>query len=220
MLESSKYEKVKRSNIVKCAQNKYFSYKITLLGRDFSKALVICPGFCYCFFIIILNSIYQPCLPSWNLPKWTFSHFYRINIWKFGISMVNIKQVVWELIKYPTFLTYVTWAKKQHTIRSKTKCSDIYSSIQTKNVTKVENIKKRSCRDIFRTLPNTYNGLFLHHRCLQDSKIYLKSINTKMLEKTTHFFNAYLAEDIPTSQRISCVGISQDLRNGSSYIYH
>ena len=33
---------------------------------------------------------------------------------------------------------------------------------------------------------------------VQDSKINLKRMNTKMLEKTVHFFNVDLAEDIPT----------------------
>ena len=33
---------------------------------------------------------------------------------------------------------------------------------------------------------------------MQDSKIYLKLINTKILEKTVHLFNVDLAEDIPT----------------------
>ena len=32
----------------------------------------------------------------------------------------------------------------------------------------------------------------------QDSKINLKWMNVKLLEKTMHFPNAYLAEDIPT----------------------
>ena len=29
-----------------------------------------------------------------------------------------------------------------------------------------KNIKKRGCRAVFRTLPNVYNGAFLHQRCL------------------------------------------------------
>ena len=33
---------------------------------------------------------------------------------------------------------------------------------------------------------------------VQDSKINLKWMNAKMLKKTLHFPNAYLAEDIPT----------------------
>ena len=35
-----------------------------------------------------------------------------------------------------------------------------------KKATKEENIKKRGCRDVFRTWPNIFNGAFLNHRCL------------------------------------------------------
>ena len=106
LFESKRFEKVKGSNAVKCAQNKCFSYitdKIVSLRRN-QKLWLSCPGFYYCCFYYFLNSIYQHCISSSSFSKWVFSHLYRINIWKFGISMVNIKQVVCEPVKYVTFL--------------------------------------------------------------------------------------------------------------------
>ena len=60
-------------------------------------------------FVIFIKSIYQSCIPSWSFLKSAFSHLYGINIWKLGISMVCIKQMVWEPMKYrKIFLIYVT----------------------------------------------------------------------------------------------------------------
>ena len=112
LFESKKFEKVKWSNIVNCVQKKYFSYiidKIVSLRRSFSKALVTL-AYCFCYFLI--NSLYQPCISSWRFWKWAVSLLYRINIWTFGIFMVNLKQIVWEPMKYYIiFLIYVTCVK-------------------------------------------------------------------------------------------------------------
>ena len=102
---------------------------MTYLQETFQKFWLSCPVFVIVFVIIFINSINQHCIPSWNFSKWAFSNLYRIIIWKFGIAMVSIKQVVWEPIKYLIiFLIYVTWAKAR---------SYIYSSIQTKKVEKI-----------------------------------------------------------------------------------
>ena len=42
----------------------------------------------------------------------------------------------------------------------------LYLFKYTNEESKVENIKKRGCRAVFRTLPSIYNGAFLHRRCL------------------------------------------------------
>ena len=108
LLESTKFEKVKGSNIVKFAQKKYFSYiidKFFLAQRKFFKSFgYLGLVFIIVFAIIFIDTIYQPCIPSQSFSKWAFWHLYRINILKFGISMVNIKQMVWEPMKYLTFL--------------------------------------------------------------------------------------------------------------------
>ena len=49
---------------------------------------------------------------------------------------------------------------------------------------------------------------------VQDSKINLKWMNTKMLEKTVHFLNVDFAE------LYFYVGISQDIRSSSSHMYY
>ena len=70
---------------------------------------------------------------------------------------------------------------------------------------KVENIKKRGCREPFQIsimgrvcIIGVWYGSKYTPEVMQDSKIYLKLINTKILEKTVHLFNVDLAEDIPT----------------------
>ena len=86
---------------VKCVQKKYFTYlidKIVSFKINFSKTLVIQ----FYFFIIIfifITSIFQPCIPSGRFSKWAFC-FSIIKMCKFGISMVNIKQIVWEPMKH------------------------------------------------------------------------------------------------------------------------
>ena len=109
LLESTKFEKVKGSNIVKCVQKKYFSYiidKFIFAQRKLFKSFGY-PDLVFIVFVIIfINSIYHAHIPSRSFSKWAFSHLYRINIWKFGISMVNIKQMVREPMKYLTFLIY------------------------------------------------------------------------------------------------------------------
>ena len=52
------------------------------------------------------------------------------------------------------------------------------------------------------------------HEVVQDTKINLKWMNIKMLEKTVHFFDMNLIEDI------SNVGISKDIRSSSSHMYY
>ena len=91
--------------------------------------------------------------------------------------------------------------------------------------------KKQGCTAIFRTLPNIYDGSFLRKykrpkalsyvcygskyipEVVQDSKINLKWMNSKMLEKTTFLqcgpFTGY-----------TYVDISQDIRSSSSYLYY
>ena len=77
-----------------------------------------------------------------------------------------------------------------------------------------KNIKKRDCRTIFKTcqismmgclyknttaksfIVNVWYGCKYTTEVMQDSKINLKWINTKMLKKTAHFFNVDFAEDI------------------------
>ena len=114
LFEPSKFEKVKGSNVVKCVQKKYFSYlidKIVSLRRNFSKTYPFL-FFINVFVIIFIKSIYQPCILYWSFSKSAFSHLYCINIWKFHISMVNMKQMVWAPMKcHKIFLIYVTWAK-------------------------------------------------------------------------------------------------------------
>ena len=112
----------------------------------------------------------------------------------------------WEPMKYRIiFLIYVTWA----------------ADFQKKNkmfiyLLKWKIIKKQGCRAVFRTLPNICIGRFcknttaksfiidVWYNCkhttevVQDSKINLKWMNTKMLEKTVHFFNVDFAEDVST----------------------
>ena len=110
--------------------------KIVSLRRNFSKTLVIL-FFIIVFAIIFIKSIYQRCIPYWSFSKRAFLHLYHINIWKFDISIVNMKQMVWEPMKcLKIFLIYVTWAKQQHTFRRKTNCLYIHSSIQRKKVEK------------------------------------------------------------------------------------
>ena len=102
-LNKKKIEKVKGSNIVNCVQNKYFCYiidEIVSLSRSFQKLWLSSSSFITVFVIPFINSIYQLCIPSWRFSKWVVSLLYRINIWKFGISMANLKQIVWEPMKY------------------------------------------------------------------------------------------------------------------------
>ena len=53
LFESRKFEKVKKNNIVRCVQRKYFSYIIdnivALKEEIFQKLWLSCPGFYYCF---------------------------------------------------------------------------------------------------------------------------------------------------------------------------
>ena len=67
LFESTKFEKVKGRNIVKCAQKKYFSYnrQNCFAYKKFFKNFGY-PGlvFVIVFVIIFINSIYQSCIPS------------------------------------------------------------------------------------------------------------------------------------------------------------
>ena len=92
----------------------YFHDKIVWLRRNFSKALVILSRFLLLFLLLfVINSIYQPCIPSWSFSKWAFSHLCRKNIWKCNISMVNMKQMVWEPRKYlKIFLVFMEGSRQ------------------------------------------------------------------------------------------------------------
>ena len=90
-----KFENVKGSKIVKCVQKKYFNYIIDKCFKSFGYPVLV---FIIIFVIIFINSIYQLCIPSWNFSKWAISRLYCIIISKFGVSMVSIKQMVWEAI--------------------------------------------------------------------------------------------------------------------------
>ena len=95
---------------VKCVQKKYFSYlidKIVSFKVNFSKTLVIQVYFFIIIFIFITISLAFH-LEDFQNELFCFS---IIKMCKFGISMVNIKQIVWEPMKYCIFFIYVTWAK-------------------------------------------------------------------------------------------------------------
>ena len=67
MFEITKFEKVKGSNIVKCAQNKILVIidKIVWLTRNFSKALVILARFLLLFLLLFLLIVFiNSCIPS------------------------------------------------------------------------------------------------------------------------------------------------------------
>ena len=107
-------------------------FRLEEIFQKFVQPVLVC---IIVFVIILIDSIYQTCIPFGSFSKRAFSHLYRINIWKFGISMVIIKQMVSELIKnLIIFLIYVTWAKYPHTFRRKVICSYVHSSIQAKKV--------------------------------------------------------------------------------------
>ena len=130
-------------------------FRLEEIFQKFVQPVLVC---IIVFVIILIDSIYQTCIPFGSFSKRAFSHLYRINIWKFGISMVIIKQMVSELIKNLIFLIYVTWAKYPHTFRWKTICSYVHSSIQAK---KVETYWKMTLQSGIYTLPNVYDGAFL-----------------------------------------------------------
>ena len=61
---------------------------------------------------------------------------------------------------------------------------------------------------------NVWYGPKYTPEVVQDSKISLKWINTKIMEKTVDFINVDLVEDIPT------YGVSLDIRRGSLHMYY
>ena len=84
---------------VKCVQKKYFSYlidKIVSFKVNFSKTLVIQVYFFIIIFIFITISLAFH-LEDFQNELFCFS---IIKMCKFGISMVNIKQIVWEPMKH------------------------------------------------------------------------------------------------------------------------
>ena len=86
---------------VKCVQKKYFSYiidKIVSYRRNFSKILVIQA---YFFFFFKLFSLLVYISLAFHLEDFQneLFCFSVIKMCKFGISMVNIRQIVWEPMK-------------------------------------------------------------------------------------------------------------------------
>ena len=94
----------------------------------------------FLLFIILINSMYQSCIPSWSFTKWTSLRLHGLNMCKFDISMVYIKQMVWEPI---TYLHYFQFTSREQSscafFRRKTRSSYGHSSIETKKVKKFKN---------------------------------------------------------------------------------
>ena len=73
--------------------------------------------------------------------------------------MVNIRQMVWEPIKYLIiFLIYVMRGKYLRTFRAITKCSHRSFKYPNEESGKIE--KKLGCTTVCRTLSNIYDGAF------------------------------------------------------------
>ena len=111
------------------------------------------------FVIIFINSIYQPSIPSQSFSKWAFSLLNRIHIWTFGFTMVSIKQIVWEPMKFR--IIYLTTSHEQSSCRLLEEKQNVHIFIQAAKQRKWKNIEKRGCRVVFRTLSNIYDGAFL-----------------------------------------------------------
>ena len=108
-------------------------------------------------------------------------------------------------ISYNIF-DYAKWAKQLHVFRRKTKSLYIHSIIQTKK--KEKYLKNEAAESYLEpcqiSITERFCIIYVWYgsKCtlevLQVSKINLKWINTKTLEKTVHFFNVDLVEDNPT----------------------
>ena len=85
--------------------------------------------------VIMSLSCPQPCIPSWNFSKLAFSHLYGKTTKKIDISMVNMKQIVWEPIKYLTIFLFASCEQSSCTLSEEKQNVHIaHSSIQTKKV--------------------------------------------------------------------------------------
>ena len=145
--------------------------------------------------IIFINSIYQPCIPSWSCLKWALWHLYHMNMWIFRNSMIfQYKATGLETNRISYKIFDLRHVKKNFWFTLSEEKQSVHMFIQVSKRRKWINIKQRGCRIVRKTLPNIITGLFLH----QDSKINLKWMNTKMQEKTVHFFNVDLAQDTAT----------------------
>ena len=193
--------------MVKCVQ-KYFSYitdEIVSLRRNFSKALVILSWFLLLFlFIIFINSIYQPCIPSWSFSKWALSRLFRINIWIFGNSMVfqyrasglgtnRISYKIFDLRHVSKVAAHFQKKNRMFIYSFKYPNEEYFKNKAVEPYLKPcqISIMERFC------IIDVWYGSKYTPEVAQNSKINLKWMNTKMLEKTVHFFNVDLVEDIP-----------------------
>ena len=191
----------------------YFSYiidKIVFsLRRSFSKVLVILPWFLLLFLLSFLLIVYNSL--AFHLEVFQ-SRLYRISIvWIYEYLVIpwylNNKQVVWESIVY--LLKFLITSREQSscTLSEKKNKMFIYSfKYPIEESGKI--LKNEAAEPYLKPCQISIMGHFyIIDVCydskytpvvVQDSKVNLKWINTKMLEKTVHFFNADLVENIPT----------------------
>ena len=121
--------------------------------------------------------------------------------------------MVWKLMK--NLIRFLITSYEQSNCTCSEGKQNVYIFIQVSKQRKRKKIKKRGCRALYlgpskifmigRQCENTtVKGYIINvwydfkhtPEVAQDSKINLKWINTKILEKTVHFFNVDLAEDI------------------------
>ena len=79
--------------------------------------------------------------------------------------MVNIKQVVWEPIDYLNIFDLCHVSKSSCTLLEEKQNVHIFIQVAKQRKWK-NNEETQGCRVVFRTLPNIYNGVFQHRRCL------------------------------------------------------
>ena len=185
-----------------------------MLRRNFSKALVILPYFILLFLLLFLSKVYISL--AFHLEIFQ-SELFRISIIYLYENLI-FPWSTWSkwfgnqrnTLKYFWF-TSLSKVEKQNTEKKLNSCIFIKVSKQRKQ----KNLKKRGCRDIYRTLPNIYDAAFLRkYKQLKASSWMfdmvlntplrlhriLKSIQNKWIPKcwkNLHSFNGDLAKDIP-----------------------
>ena len=113
----------------------------------------------------------------------------------------------WEPINY--LIIFLITSREQSTctfLEETQKSSYIHSSIQTKKEEK--NLKDEAAESYLEpcqiSITERFCIIYVWYgskytpEVMQDSKINLNCINSKMLEKTVYFFNVDLVDDIPT----------------------
>ena len=143
----------------------------------------------------------------------------------FPWSMYNM---VWETMKYRIFLIYVTRANYLQASRRKTKI--FIHSLKCQNKERGKILKKEAAEPYLEPcwismmesfcknataknfIIDVWYGCKHSPEIVQDSKINLKWMITKMLEKTVHFLNKR------SCRTYFYAGISQDIRSNSSHI--